>query len=459
MKKLNKKAKIITISCFSVVAVISIAVAIILINKIDIPLLNIRFNKQNEIKEVSFKDNVSVNSEDEINIKSLFNNSELLSDNLEVSFENADETLSDRTLKTRKIFQNENKEEITENDYNTLENKESITIKEIYYSIGKYNLIVKDITNDKEYTNKLTINDNTNPELLLKEVSITDGESININSFIESCIDNSKEECKLSFMDENNNEIESVDTSIGERDVKIQATDSSLNKTIQTTKLKVNEKSKTTTSNTTKKNTNSNTKNNSNNNSNTNTTSAPAPKTTPICAKSNLKLLNKQLGNPYMLHDLGENWTKPNVTEIALGTGDMAFIAAWERKMPWGPTGMDFAQATTDYIDDLIEISTGSGAKYARESYTWGNAEIATAYCGSLTSNIVRGSYWTGFALAYGDNEYLKSKGVKHGQHIAYVYLKENYKVDINILVDWLKPYAVCTKNCDLLAFVHGIKY
>lgn len=443
-KKLTKKTKIILISIMSVIAVVCFALAIIFIKKIDIPFLNIYFNKQDEVKEVSFKENIIVNSEDEIKIKTLFNNSDLLSDKLEIFFENTDTSLNDKSLKTKKIYL-DNDKEITENDYNALENKENIVIKEIYYSIGKYNLIVKDIENDKKFTTELTINDNTNPELLLKEVSITDGESININSFIESCIDNSNTDCKLSYLDDNNNEIESVDTSIGERDIKIQATDSASNKTIQTTKLKVNEKSKTTSSNTTKKNTNSNTKNNSNNNSNTNTTPAPAPKTTPMCAKSNLKLLNKTYGNPYLLFDQGENLTKMNAGEYD------KILQAWEAKWPWGNHPMNFVSKGMDAIDHFIAAS--EGRKYG--SYTWGNGEAATVYCGSLGSNYVRGDYYTAIIYADEDNAYLQSKGIKsddHHQALAYIYLKENLKVDIKILADWLKPYATCTSNCDLMS-------
>lgn len=325
--------------------------------------------------------------------------------------------------------------------------------KENLNKIGTYEVSIKD--GENIYKSILNVKDTTAPELTVKNIEFTEGEkkSVSISDFVESCTDNSGEECQFSFVDENREKTGTTpEVGKGERVVRIMAFDNSGNEVIKEAELVVKEKVNTntntntnTSSNTTKKNTNSNTKNNSNNNNNTNTTPAPAPKATPMCAKSNLKLLNKQLGNPYMLHDVGENVTEKN-------DADWDRLArAWEMKMPWGSTGRDFASKGMDVINHMIAASQGK--KYG--SYTWGNVEVATVYCGSLGSGYIRGSYWTGIVYAHEDDAYLQSKGIKsnnHYQALAYVYLKENYKADIKILVDWLKPYATCTSNCDLMS-------
>ncbi len=154
--------------------------------------------------------------------------------------------------------------ELNEEEYDKLsdEEKDGYTAKTILLKLGTFNVTLK--KDDKEYKTRLTIQDTLAPTLVLKEVTITDGDELNIDSFIESCEDNSHSECSYIFIDNENNEIESIDLSVGEHTVSILAKDESENRSIKSTKLIVNAKpeEKKPTTGTNKNNTTSN--NNSN---------------------------------------------------------------------------------------------------------------------------------------------------------------------------------------------------
>ena len=101
--------------------------------------------------------------------------------------------------------------------------------------IGEYK--VKIYVNDKEYESSLIIFDDVTPEIILKDVTIEFGATYNINSFVESCIDNSNEECILSFSNEKMSEY----TDSGEYSIEILAKDSSENEIYSNAKLIINE--------------------------------------------------------------------------------------------------------------------------------------------------------------------------------------------------------------------------
>ena len=114
--------------------------------------------------------------------------------------------------------------------------------------IGEYE--VKIIIDDKEYKTILNVIDTTNPELILKDVSIDKGKTYISYDFVESCVDNSGENCIISFfntIDEDGNEIDySKFTEPGDYEIKILAKDSFGNEITKSSKLTI--KSNTTTS-------------------------------------------------------------------------------------------------------------------------------------------------------------------------------------------------------------------
>lgn len=189
--------------------------------------------------------------------------------------------------------------ELNEEEYDKLsdEEKDGYTVKKILLKLGTFDVTLK--KDDKEYQAKLTIQDTLAPTLVLKEVTITDGDELTIDSFIESCTDNSRGDCTYTYVDDENNEIESIDTSVGEHTVSILAKDESENKTTESTKLIVNKKpeekpANNTSSNKTNTTTNSNSNkantssNNSSNNNNSNSTGNTSGNETTACEiKSN----------------------------------------------------------------------------------------------------------------------------------------------------------------------------
>ncbi len=132
-------------------------------------------------------------------------------------------------------------------------------------TLGTFNVILKN--GDKEYQTKITVQDTLSPILELREVTITEGDEITIDSFIASCTDNSQKKCSYAFVDEENNEIESIDSSVGEHTIYVIAKDELGNiSNIESTKLIVNKKLQEKSANSSNTTTNSKSSNNNNNN-------------------------------------------------------------------------------------------------------------------------------------------------------------------------------------------------
>lgn len=125
-------------------------------------------------------------------------------------------------------------------------NEVKLNLKEVDFSkLGTYNVEI--LIKNKKYKSKIEIIDVTPPELVLKELKIKNGENYNLNDFIESCSDNSKEDCNMIFYDISYglNEVKedySNYTKEGSYEIKIMAEDSSKNQTIKSTKLFIGEK-------------------------------------------------------------------------------------------------------------------------------------------------------------------------------------------------------------------------
>lgn len=111
--------------------------------------------------------------------------------------------------------------------------------------LGEYTALAS--ISDKTYEIKVNVVDNTAPVLKLKKVSINFGQSYTYEDFVESCVDNSKEACKIDFYkgesDESGNDIIYSDfKDIGSYEVKLIATDSSGNQSIVSGNLEITDK-------------------------------------------------------------------------------------------------------------------------------------------------------------------------------------------------------------------------
>ncbi|MGM9834398.1 MAG: CAP domain-containing protein [Bacilli bacterium] len=117
--------------------------------------------------------------------------------------------------------------------------KDDKIIKAEDLKIGVYKVFIND-----EEVSKLKIVDTTKPSLKLKELSITKPK-YSVNDFVDSCIDNSEQECHLEFKEK---EMASY-TKDGTYDIVIVASDDSKNSEEKTTRLTIkgqNSKKKTT---------------------------------------------------------------------------------------------------------------------------------------------------------------------------------------------------------------------
>ncbi len=65
---------------------------------------------------------------------------------------------------------------------------------------GEYTITIK--VDGKDYFTKLIVVDTVKPELVLKEVEITEKETYTANDFVESCLDNSGKNCIIEFYKE-----------------------------------------------------------------------------------------------------------------------------------------------------------------------------------------------------------------------------------------------------------------
>ena len=108
--------------------------------------------------------------------------------------------------------------------------------------VGKYNITI--VIDNKEYKTILNVIDTKMPELTLKDLEISNNKIYTAKDFVENCIDNSKQECKISFYDKGiDEEGNSVDyskyTEAGTYQIKIAAQDESGNQVVKDATLKI----------------------------------------------------------------------------------------------------------------------------------------------------------------------------------------------------------------------------
>ena len=209
-----KKKKILIITTIIVIVLLGITLFI--------------FLEKKDIKEKE-SSNIQTN-EEKINIK-----------------ENVEVEINSEVLNIKDFFENSN---FSDGEINYFENDKKIKFDTKYNKIGSFKVVMK--INDKNYETTLNVVDKLAPTLKLKELTITLGDKFEINSFVESCTDNSEEDCILSYKENKKY------TKVGTYDVTIIAKDKSDNVVEETTKLIVKNK----------KTTNETQTNNNNNNNN-----------------------------------------------------------------------------------------------------------------------------------------------------------------------------------------------
>jgi hypothetical protein len=209
-----KKKKILIITTIIVIVLLGIILFI--------------FLEKKDIKEKE-SSNIQTN-EEKINIK-----------------ENVEVEINSEVLNIKNFFENSN---FSDGEINYFESDKKIKFDTKYNKIGSFKVVIK--INDKNYETTLNVVDKLAPTLKLKELTITLGDKFEINSFVESCTDNSQEDCILSYKENKKY------TKVGTYDVTIIAKDKSDNVVEETTKLIVKNK----------KTTNETQTNNNNNNNN-----------------------------------------------------------------------------------------------------------------------------------------------------------------------------------------------
>lgn len=126
---------------------------------------------------------------------------------------------------------------------------ENVDFNDNYNAVGKYRVVI-DVEGTK-YETTLNVVDTTKPDLKLKSVSIVVGDKYEINDFVDSCTDNSGDECILSYKGDK------VYDKIGTYNIVIIAKDSSGNEVEEQTNLEIVNKKVSNNNNNNSKNTNS----------------------------------------------------------------------------------------------------------------------------------------------------------------------------------------------------------
>lgn len=196
-----KKKKILIVTIITVIVLLGITLFI---------LLEKKDNKEKE------SGNIQTN-EEKINIK-----------------ENVEVEINSEVLNIKDFFENSN---FSDGKINYFENDKKIKFDTKYNKIGSFKVVIK--INDKNYETAINVVDTLAPTLKLKELTITLGDKFEINSFVESCTDNSKEDCILSYKENKKY------TKAGTYDVTIIAKDKSDNVAEETTKLIIKNKKNT----------------------------------------------------------------------------------------------------------------------------------------------------------------------------------------------------------------------
>lgn len=296
-----KKKKILTITTIIVIVLLGITLFIFL-----------------EKKDIKEKESSNIQTKEEkINIK-----------------ENVEVEINSEVLNIKNFFENSN---FSDGEINYFESDKKIKFDTKYNKIGSFKVVMK--INDKNYETTLNVVDKLAPTLKLKELTITLGDKFEINSFVESCTDNSEEDCILSYKENKKY------TKVGTYDVTIIAKDKSDNVVEETTKLIVKNK----------KTTNETQTNNNNNNNNNNKVKFVKEETESVKETKELKygtILNSWHVKTYKLYSDGSKKTVNEYTHYEVdGTN---FNAKTSDMLPEAIENMNVYK---DIVNDVVKYT------------------------------------------------------------------------------------------------------
>lgn len=295
-----KKKKILIITTIIVIVLLGITLFI--------------FLEKKDIKEKE-SSNIQTN-EEKINIK-----------------ENVEVEINSEVLNIKNFFENSN---FSDGEINYFESDKKIKFDTKYNKIGSFKVVMK--INDKNYETTLNVVDKLAPTLKLKELTITLGDKFEINSFVESCTDNSEEDCILSYKENKKY------TKVGTYDVTIIAKDKSDNVVEETTKLIVKNKKTT-----------NETQTNNNNNNNNNKVKFVKEETESVKETKELKygtILNSWHVKTYKLYSDGSKKTVNEYTHYEVdGTN---FNAKTSDMLPEAIENMNVYK---DIVNDVVKYT------------------------------------------------------------------------------------------------------
>ena len=310
-----KKKKILTITTIIVIVLLGITLFIFL-----------------EKKDIKEKESSNIQTKEEkINIK-----------------ENVEVEINSEVLNIKDFFENSN---FSDGEINYFENDKKIKFDTKYNKIGSFKVVIK--INDKNYETAINIVDTLAPTLKLKELTITLGDKFEINSFVESCTDNSKEDCILSYKENKKY------TNAGTYDVTIIAKDKSDNVAEETTKLIIKNK----------KNTNeTQTKNDNKTNNNSNKVKFVKEETESVKETKELKygtILNSWHVKTYKLYSDG---SKKIVNEYTHYEVDGTNFNAKTSDML--PEAIENMNAYKDIVNDVVKYTNEFRTEVGKEPLT-----------------------------------------------------------------------------------------
>ena len=296
-----KKKKILIITTIIVIVLLGITLFIFL-----------------EKKDIKEKESSNIQTKEEkINIK-----------------ENVEVEINSEVLNIKNFFENSN---FSDGEINYFESDKKIKFDTKYNKIGSFKVVMK--INDKNYETTLNVVDKLAPTLKLKELTITLGDKFEINSFVESCTDNSEEDCILSYKENKKY------TKVGTYDVTIIAKDKSDNVVEEKTKL-INKNKKTT---------NETQTNNNNNNNNNNKVKFVKEETESVKETKELKygtILNSWHVKTYKLYSDGSKKTVNEYTHYEVdGTN---FNAKTSDMLPEAIENMNVYK---DIVNDVVKYT------------------------------------------------------------------------------------------------------
>ncbi len=308
-----KKKKILTITTIIVIVLLGITLFIFL-----------------EKKDIKEKESSNIQTKEEkINIK-----------------ENVEVEINSEVLNIKDFFKNSN---FSDEEINYFENDKKIKFDTKYNKIGSFKVVIK--INDKNYETTLNVVDKLAPTLKLKELTITLGDKFEINSFVESCTDNSEEDCILSYKENKKY------TKVGTYDVTIIAKDKSDNVVEETTKLIVKNKKTT-----------NETQTNNNNNNNNNKVKFVKEETESVKETKELKygtILNSWHVKTYKLYSDGSKKTVNEYTHYEVdGTN---FNAKTSDMLPEAIENMNIYK---NIVNDIVKYTNEFRTEAGKEPLT-----------------------------------------------------------------------------------------